>query len=129
MPYDTLRMLDDPHDLRRHLDLKAERKRIDAAIKALQPTIYSALLDEDGSAFDKAGPDGSPLTLAVRTRRSYEYGPAVDGLAAELKALEAYEERAGIAACTRATGYGTVMKVPPRPVDDGTAPQPLRLAT
>jgi len=63
--YDTLRTLDDPDDLHRYLALKAERKRIDAAIKALEPTIYSALLDEDGATFDTAGPDGAPLTLAV----------------------------------------------------------------
>ena len=104
----ALRTLDDPADLARYLHLKAERKRVDAEMKALEPAIYSALLDEDGSTADALG-----FTLAVRTRRSYEYSPAVDALSAELKALRTYEEKAGIAACMRATGYVTVTKARP----------------
>ena len=103
--YDTLRTLDNPADLDRYLSLKAERKRLDAEIKDLEPVIYSALLDEDGSTFDRSG-----LTLSVRTRRTYEYSPAVDALAGELAARKRYEEKAGLAACTRATGYVTVTR-------------------
>ncbi|WP_420455745.1 hypothetical protein [Rubrivirga sp.] len=120
--YDTLRTLDDPADLARYLRLKAERKRLDAELKALEPTIYSALLDEDGSTFDTDG-----LTLSVRTRRTYEYSPAVDALAGELKALKTYEVKARIAACTKATGYVAVTKTPPAPPAK-TARPPLRLA-
>ena len=105
--YDTLRTLDDPADLARYLRLKEERKRIDAEIKALEPAIYSALLDEDGSTFDGLG-----YALSVRTRRTYEYSPAVDALSAELKALKTYEEKAGVAACVRATGYVAVRRAP-----------------
>ena len=96
--YDTLRTLDDPADLARYLRLKAERKRLDAELKALEPVIYSSLLDEDGSTLDTAGPDGALLRLSVRTRRTYEYSPAVDALSAELKALKTYEEKARLAA-------------------------------
>ena len=108
MPYDTLRTLDNPADLVRYLDLKAERKRLDAEIKALEPVIYCALLDEDGSTADLLG-----HTLAVRTRRTYEYSPAVERLSDELKALKTYEEKASVASCTRATGFVTVRKAPP----------------
>lgn len=107
MPYDTLRTLDNPADLPRYLDLKAERKRLDAEIKALEPVIYDALTDEDGSTADVLG-----HRLAVRTRRTYEYSPAVDRLSDELGALKRYEEKAGVATCTRATGYVTVTKAP-----------------
>ncbi|PAP75294.1 hypothetical protein [Rubrivirga marina] len=112
MPYDTLRTLDDPADLARYLDLKAERQRLDAEIRALEPTIYSALLDEDRATADVLG-----HTLAVRTRRTYEYGPAVDRLAGELKALKTYEEKAGVAACVRATGYVVVTRSAPAEPD------------
>ena len=121
--YDTLRTLDNPADLARYLSLKAERKRLDAELKALEPAIFAALLDEDGSTFDAGG-----LTLSVRTRRTYEYSPAVDALSAELKALKTYEEKAGVAACIRATGYVTVSKVRPAlpaSVSDGESPHRL----
>lgn len=108
MSYDTLRTLDNPADLARYLDLKAERKRIDAEIKALEPVIYCSLLDEDGATADVLG-----HTLTVRTRRSYEYSPAVERLSDELKALKTYEEKAGIAACSRATGFVTVTRSRP----------------
>ena len=121
--YDTLRTLDDPADLARYLHLKAERKRLDAELKALEPAIYSALLDEDGATADALG-----FTLAVRTRRSFEYSPAVDRLAGELKALKTYEEKAGVAACTRATGYVVVTQArPASPTGGGAARPPLRL--
>ena len=127
--YDTLRTLGDPADLARYLRLKTERKRLDAELKALEPAIYSSLLDEDGATLDTTGPDGAPLTLSVRTRRTYEYSPAVDALADELKALKTYEEKARIAACTRATGYVAVTRARPTPpADGGAARPPLRLA-
>lgn len=107
--YSTLRTLDNPEDLDRYLTLKAERKRLDAEIKDLEPVIYSSLLDEDGSTFERSG-----LTLSVRTRRSYEYSPAVEALADELAARKRYEERVGLAACTRATGYVEVRSSQPR---------------
>ena len=106
--YDTLRTLDDPEDLARYLRLKAKRKRLEAEIKALKPAIYSALLDEDGATADALG-----YTLAVRTRRSYEYSPAVDRLSDELKALKTYKEKSGVAACVRASGYVTVTRAGP----------------
>lgn len=106
--YPALRTLENPADLTRYLHLKQARKEIEAELKELEPAIYSALLDEDGSATEAHG-----YRLAVRTRHSYEYSPAVDALAEELKALKRYEEKAGIADCVRATGYVTVTKAPP----------------
>ena len=116
--YDTLRTLDNPADLDRYLSLKAERKRLDAEIKDLEPVIYSALLDEDGSRFDRSG-----LTLSVRTRRTYEYSPAVDALADELAARKSYEVKARIAACVKATGYVAVTSSPAMPPADPTSAQ------
>ena len=72
----------------------------------------AAVLDEDGAAADVLGPDGY-VTLAVRTRRTYAYSPAVTALADELAALKRYEEKARIAQCTKALGYVTVTKTRP----------------
>jgi hypothetical protein len=99
----SLRSLDDPNDLARYLALKAEKKRIERELDALAPGIYAALLDEDGSRFETAG-----HVLEVRTRTSYEYSPRVEQMEVELKALKAYEQKARIAACTKATGYVVV---------------------
>ncbi len=115
-----LRSLDNPADLVRYLTLKAERRRLDAAIVALEPAIYAALLDEDGATADAAG-----YTLAVRTRKTFEYSPAVDQLADELKALRRYEEKARVAQCVKAAGYVIVTKTRP-PIAE--APAPMRRA-
>lgn len=104
-----LRTLDNPQDLSRYLRLKAERRALDAEIAALEPVIYSALLDEDGATAD-AALGGTGYTLAVRTRRTWEYSPAVDALADELKALRRYEEKARVAQCVKAAGYVVVTK-------------------
>jgi len=98
-----LRSLTNPDDLTRYLTMKAERRRLDAEIAALEPVIYDALLDEDGATTDALG-----YTLAVRTRRTWEYSPAVKALADELGALKRYEEKARIAQCVKAAGYVTV---------------------
>lgn len=42
-----LRLLDDPADLGRYLDLRAERDRIDAELATLAPRILEALENED----------------------------------------------------------------------------------
>lgn len=104
-----LRTLDNPADLTRYLSLKAQRRALDAEITTLEPVIYSALLDEDGSTAD-AALDGTGYTLAVRTRRTWDYSPAVNSLADELKALRRYEEKARIAECVKAAGYVVVTK-------------------
>lgn len=115
-----LRSLDNPDDLTRYLTMKAERRRLDAEIAALEPAIYAALLDEDNATADAAG-----YTLAVRTRKTYTYSPAVDRLADELKALRRYEEKARLAQCVKAAGYVVVTKARP-PIAE--VPAPLRLA-
>ena len=105
-----LRSLDNPADLTRYLQFKADRRALDAEIAALEPAIYSALLDEDGATADALG-----FTLAVRTRRTWEYSPAAQALDAELKALRRYEEKARIAQCMKAAGYVVVTVA--RPAD------------
>lgn len=119
--YPALRTLENPADLTRYLHLKQVKKEVEAELKALEPAIYSALLDEDGATTEAHG-----FTLAVRTRHSYEYSPAVERLATELKALKRYEEKTGVADCVRATGYVTVRKAPPPPEAPASRP-PLRL--
>lgn len=103
-----LRSLDNPEDLTRYLTLKADRRHLDDEIATLEPAIYAALLDEDGSTADALG-----FTLAVRTRKTWTYSPAVDALADELKALRRYEEKARIAECVKAAGYVVVTKSRP----------------
>lgn len=100
-----LRSLDNPQDLTRYLQLKEDRRRLDAEIAALEPAIYAALLDEDGAAAEEGG-----YVLAVRTRRTWEYSPAVKALSGELGALKRYEEKARIAQCIKAAGYVTVTR-------------------
>ncbi len=90
---------------RRLADSEDERLRLRTDRK---PVTAEALLDEDGATADALG-----YTLAVRTRRSYEYSPAVDRLSDELKALKTYEEKSGVAACVRASGYVTVTRAGP----------------
>ncbi|HEX9951258.1 MAG TPA: hypothetical protein VGB53_05780 [Rubricoccaceae bacterium] len=117
-----LRSLDNPDDLARYLRLKADRRALDAEIAALEPTIYAALLDEDGATADVPAPDGrAGFTLALRTRRTWEYSDAVTALDGELKALRRYEEKARLARCVKAAGYVVVTRARP-PAD--SAPRP-----
>lgn len=100
MPYSTLRGLDDPDDLTRYLDLRAERARIDDELAALAPLILEALELEDDGRLDVRG-----LTLEARTKRTYAYSDEVLETEAYLKDLRAAERGNGVARLRTATGY------------------------
>ena len=100
MAYTTLRALDDPGDLDRFLDLRAERDRIDDELAALSPVILAAVEAEDGGRFDARG-----LQLEACTRRGYAYSDEVRETEAYLKDLRAAERSNGTATVTTATGY------------------------
>ena len=100
MAYSTLRALDDPGDLQRYLDLRAERARIDDELATLAPLILDALEREDGGRLDVQG-----LTLEARTKRTYAYSDEVVETEAYLKDLRAAERSSGTAHVTTATGY------------------------
>ena len=100
MAYSTLRALDDPGDLQRYLDLRAERARIDDELATLAPVILDALEREDGGRLDVQG-----LTLEARTKRTYAYSDEVVETEAYLKDLRAAERSNGTAYVTTATGY------------------------
>ncbi|MEL6771483.1 MAG: hypothetical protein AAFP18_10505 [Bacteroidota bacterium] len=103
MPICPLRTLDDPADLDRYLELKAEVKRLTAEMKALEPTILNSLMDEDGDRAEHLG-----CTLEVRSRRRWSYSSYVDQLAAELKAMKKLEEANGTAKLEAITSHVAV---------------------
>ncbi len=103
----SLRGLDDPDDLARFLDLRAERDRIDGELAALGPVILRALEDEDDGRFCARG-----LTLEARVRRSYAYSEEERETAQYLSDLRAAERARGLATVTAATGYVRVTKTP-----------------
>ena len=103
--YSTLRALDDPDDLRRFLDLRSERDRIDAELASLSPVILAALEAEDGSRLDVSG-----YVIEARIRRSYAYSDEVTETEAYLRDLRATERGNGVARVTQATGYVQVSR-------------------
>ena len=98
--YSTLRALDDPDDLTRYLDLRAERARIDDELAALAPVILDALEREDGQRLSVQG-----LLLEARTKRTYTYSDEVVETESYLKDLRAAERANGVARVRTATGY------------------------
>ena len=114
--YPILRALDDPADLRRYLDLRAERARIDAELDALAPVILAALEDEDGG---RAEADGHALEACVR--RTYAYSPEVVETEAYLRDLRAAERANGVATVETATGYVRVTRSPTEAADRARA--------
>lgn len=118
-----LRSLASPEPLRRYLNLKAQIKELSAEMKDLEPTIYDALTDEDGSTTEAFG-----YKLEACTSKSYEYSPAVEALEKEVRTMKSKERRDGTAAVTRATGYVRVSEAQQvetfagLPVETNTAP-------
>lgn len=96
----TLRALDDPQPLERFLELKAEIKRLEEELAALQPLILAALYDEPEQRTTFHG-----FELTIGTRRTWVYSEAVEKLEDELKALKKHEEQTGLAEVSRYTSY------------------------
>ena len=101
----ALRHLDDPADLDRFLDLRAERERIDAELAALSPVILEALEAEDGERADARG-----LTLEARVRRTYGYSDHVTEVEAYVRECKAAERASGSATLATVTGYVRVSR-------------------
>ncbi len=108
----VLRLLDDPDDLRRYVELKARLRDLAAEVKALEPSIYEALDAEP----DRAAACGG-FTLAPAVRRSYAYSDGVAELEALVREMKAAERSRGLAECVSATGY-VVMKEDTAGADD-----------
>lgn len=103
----SLRYLDDPDDLRRYLDLREERDRIDAELDALAPVILRALeMEDDG----KASARGFELEACVR--RTYAYSDAVTEAETYVRECRAAERASGTATVDKATGYVRVTRSP-----------------
>ena len=102
-----LRHLDDPADLRRFLDLRAERERIDAELDALSPVILAALDAEDDGRADADG-----FTLESCVRRTYAYSAEVEETAGYLRDLKARERSVGTATVDAVTAYVRVTRSP-----------------
>lgn len=100
-----LRHLDDPADLDRFLDLRAERDRIDAELSALSPLILAALEAEDGERADARG-----FTLEARVRRTYGYSGHVTEAETYVRECKAAERASGSATLSTATGYVRVSR-------------------
>ncbi|WP_412060343.1 hypothetical protein [Rubrivirga sp. IMCC45206] len=93
-----LRALDDPDDLRRFLDLREERDRIDADLAQLAPVILAALDEEDDGRTEARG-----YVIESATRRTYDYPPEVGQVAdylAEIKATARADRSASVADVT-----------------------------
>ncbi len=99
----SLRYLDDQTPLIRYLELKAEIRRLEEELKALQPVILAALWEEPEHRTEYAG-----YELTVGTRRSYAYSEHVDRLQEELRALKKQEEQDGTALIKRHTSFVVV---------------------
>ena len=111
-----LRHLDDPADLRRFLDLRAERERIDAELDALSPVILAALDAEDDGRADADG-----FTLESCVRRTYAYSAEVEETAGYLRDLKARERAVGTTTVDAVTSYVRVTRSPAARVDRARA--------
>ena len=87
-----MRHLDSIAPLDQYLELKAEIKRLDEEMRALQPLLLDALMDEPGETFEHRG-----YRLSIQRRRTYAYSEAVDALKDDLRHLRRQEEATGIA--------------------------------
>ena len=108
----ALRTLDDPSDLDRFLDLRAERDRLDAELDALAPVILRALEDEDDGRASARG-----FTLEACVRRTYTYSEEERQTAAYLRDLRAAERARGLATVDTVTGYVRVTRDRARAAD------------
>ena len=100
-----LRRLDDPDDLRRYLDLRDERDRIDAALAEIAPRILAALEFEDGGRAEAYG-----VTLEACVRRTYTYSDDVTDAETYAREVRALERSNGLATLATATGYVRVTR-------------------
>jgi hypothetical protein len=105
-PVSRFRTLESPEPVRAYLALKAEARRIEAAIKEAEAEVWNAV-DEEGGAVVFDG-----CTLEACVSKTYRYSEAVTAAEAELRALKAAERDAGTATVERATGY--VRVTPPK---------------
>ena len=110
--YPALRALDDPADLDRYLDLRAERDRIDAALDALAPVILAALDAEDDGRTEARG-----FTLESCVRRTYAYSDDVAEAERYVRECKAAERASGSATVASATGYVRVTRDPAASAD------------
>ena len=102
-----LRHLDDPADLDRYLDLRAERDRIDAELSALSPVILAALDAEDDGRTEARG-----FALESCVRRTYDYSETVTEAETYVRECKAAERASGSATVASATGYVRVSESP-----------------
>jgi hypothetical protein len=109
-PVSRFRALESVEPVRAYLALKAEARRIEAAIKAAEAEIWNAV-DEEGGAVVFDG-----CTLEACVSRTYRYSEAVTAAEAELRAMKSAERDAGTASVERATGY---VRVSPPKSDAG----------
>ena len=114
--YPVLRHLDDPDDLERYLDLRAERDRLDAELDALAPVVLAALEAEDDGQAEARG-----FVLSAEVRRTYGYSAEVTETEAYLCDLRAAERASGAATVERATGYVKVSRSPATRADRARA--------
>ena len=94
-----LRALDTIEPLEHYLTLKAEIRRLTDEMKALEPLILDALMDEPEESCDYLG-----CRLTVSRRRTYEYSGRVEG-------LKKQEEANGTVTVVRHTGFVVVSRL------------------
>ena len=109
--YSALRALDDPADLRRYLDLKERVRSLTAEMKALEPTIYDALENEDDGRAEAHG-----FSLEAAISRSYTYPSATQEAERALRERKARDRQTGAATIKAATGFVRVTRQRPDPV-------------
>lgn len=87
-----MRYLENLAPLTRYLEIKGEIRQLEEELKALQPLITAALMEEPEQRYEHLG-----YQLELGQRRSYAYSEAVQALQEELRALKKREEQQGIA--------------------------------
>ena len=102
-----LRYLDDPSDLDRYLDLRAERERIDADLAALAPVILAALDEEDDGRTEARG-----YLIESAVRRTYDYPAEVGQVATYLAEIKASARADGSASVADVTSFVRVKRSP-----------------
>jgi len=103
-----LRYLDDQKPLERYLEIKAEMKRLDEELKALQPLILTALWEEPENRAEYMG-----CELTIGTRRTFQYSEAVEEMQDTVRMLKKQEEQDGTAVMVRHTSYIVVKGLEP----------------
>jgi serine/threonine protein kinase len=89
----------------RYLELKAEQKRIESEIQALQAQVLELLWETEENKVHLLGHE-----LSVTTRKSYEYSDVVHEMQQAVRAQKKAEEREGIAVLDRHTSFVVVRK-------------------